>query len=420
MLTLRCDFSDKLLNLALFLMGLTSTFMILQFYNHGIVWFLGTLSATVIIITKRKINVKIFDVPFFLFLISLLLTVRFAVVSVVSTAMLFLIALQLQSCHKKEFHIFIQGVKVSCLFNICWCILQFILFKFINFNINDFLFIDTFHMVEKASFDKYLTGMAWHPINLAPVLLLSVLFFDNWIVWGMCFFIAVNASSSTTILALVMAFFLLRMKDIKLTYKLKKSLPVHQSMIIIIGAFILVIALYFLFPVILDELQRLLNRVSGSTDRSTYLHKRYYTSVFYVFANSKPYDILFGCGYHQSGLVFSRLFNQFTRLTSWSVESDPMDYLYGNGIIGFSLFYTFLIGNLIRSWFSDYKLFCFYAVIIVCGIAYNCQFEWVMMLELIFEVMRKKGINVFEKSKHNKWHLFDSYKDFANVIYDID
>ena len=219
MLTLRCDFSDKLLNLALFLMGLTSTFMILQFYNHGIVWFLGTLSATVIIITKRKINVKIFDVPFFLFLISLLLTVRFAVVSVVSTAMLFLIALQLQSCHKKEFHIFIQGVKVSCLFNICWCILQFILFKFINFNINDFLFIDTFHMVEKASFDKYLTGMAWHPINLAPVLLLSVLFFDNWIVWGMCFFIAVNDSSSKTILALVMDFCLLRLKDIKMTYK---------------------------------------------------------------------------------------------------------------------------------------------------------------------------------------------------------
>ena len=412
MLRFRYDFINIFFKVSLFLMGLTSTFMILQIHNRSIVWFIGTLAAIIILIYKRKINVKIFDYSFLFFLVSLLFTVRFTLVSVVSTAMLFFIGLQLQSCKKNEFNIFIKGVKISCIVNICWGILQFLLFNLNDFNINDYIFIDTLHIVERASFDKYITGLSWHPINLAPVLLLSVLFFDNWIVWGICFFIAVNASSSTTILSLAISFILLRMKEISFTFKFKKSLPIHRIVIIIFVTILVIGAFYFLFPYIFDEVQRLLDRIGSSTDESTYLHKRYYTSVFHVFANSKPYDILFGCGYHQSGLVFSRLFNQFTTTTSWSVESDPMDYLYGNGIVGFTLFYTFLISNLIKSWSSDYKLFCFYAVIIICGVAYNCQFEWVMMLELIFEVMREKGISVFEQHNQKK----DKFSKFLKIL----
>ena len=405
------------LEASLFLMGLFSTLAIFRVCNRGVVWFLGIIVAFLVVYKHKKISLKIIDWNFILFLGSLLFTVRFCFFSTISTIMIFIVANLMQNNTKRELNIFIFGLKCSCIVSVIWCLIQYVSFNIFHLNINDLIFIEKLHLVENASFGENLTGMAWHPVNLVPVLLLCVLFFDHWLMWGICFFISVNASSSTTMIALFLALILLKGRYIIRKNGLPVSMPARKLLFIFLSLIAVSVALYFLFPSISDEAKRLISRLSGAgtEDESTYLHKRYYTSIYYVFSHSSIYEIMFGYGYHQSGLVFAKFFNQFSGLSSWSVESDPMDYLYGNGVIGFTLFYCFLVNNMLRSRNKEYKLFCFYLIVIVCGITYNIQFEWVMQLELIFEVLRKKNIVVFGNSD-NKAYVYSNKLEIKRII----
>ena len=240
-----------------------------------------------------------------------------------------------------------------------------------------------------------ITGLAWHPCNLIPTLLLSVLLFDKWYVWLVSFFIAVNAKSSTTIMALMLALFFMMPRYSGKFNKLIQNITIKKLIIFSVLMFVFIIVFIRMFPVIYDEVMRLLSRVGSADDVSTKMHKRYYTSLFFIWENSSLYQILFGRGYHNSGSAFAELFHQYLRLDSWSVESDPMDLMYGVGLIGFLFYYLWLFQQVWMGLKKEYKYFVFFITIILCGIAYNCQFEWVIQLELIFAVCIKRKINIF-------------------------
>lgn len=370
--------------------GLFSTMTVLRFANHNFSWFFSVLLTGILLFKKTRYSGKVFE-PFFLFfLITLLITERLHIVHCISTISLYVIALQYDLLSRKQIDFFIKGLKHSCLIQLVWCGLQYVMFLG-NVDLNDLIFNQTLHLVDRASFGTALTGLGWHPCNLIPVLLLAVILFDKWLIWVFCLFIAINAKSSTTILALLMA--LVTSFYFK-KYHLTLHIKLNMSRVIIFSAaaVALVVILISIYPLLFDEIDRLKMRIISSDDTSTMLHKRYYTKILYVWSNVDLFTVLFGCGYNRSGNIFSELFNQYSWMDFWAVESDPMNILYGNGILGFIFFYGFLIFEMIKSYRNDKASFRFFLIMTLCGIAYNCQFEWVIQIELILAILIQKRI----------------------------
>lgn len=389
---------NSVLDILLFLYGLLSTFMIVQIKDRMFSWYLGIMIFGYIVFTKPKLNISLHNMMYFGFIICTIFSQRLNILSLITTIILFIQAEQFVNFTKSQIHMFFNGLKLSCIIHLLWCIIQFICFK-INIDINDVIFKNTLHLVSNASFGVYITGLAWHPCNLVPTLVLTILLFNRWYIWLISVFVAINANSSTTILALIITFVLLfPINKDKITALLKKW-NLKKILLVLSILILMIFTIKEMFPFFFDEVVRLFERINGGTDKSTSLHLRYYTSLIEVWKNSGLYDIFFGVGYHNSGKVFSRLYGQYDWLDFWSVESDPMDYMYGTGIFGFVIFYSWIIKNIVKSLKKNYRCFVFYTVILICGIAYNCQFDWVIQLELIFNICISRNITVFTNSE---------------------
>ena len=61
-----------------------------------------------------------------------------------------------------------------------------------------------------------------------------------------------------------------------------------------------------------------------------------------VVKNSSIIQFLFGYGTGNSGYTMSNLYGQYVDLKSWVVETDVMNQIYSNGIIGFILYLSLI------------------------------------------------------------------------------
>ena len=93
----------------------------------------------------------------------------------------------------------------------------------------------------------------------------------------------------------------------------------------------------------------------------------------------------------------SLIYGRYAELGNWSIECDIVNILVNRGIIGFVLFYSFLISIIIKGWkFNKYYSIVVLAIV-VQGLGYNVQWEYIILIELLFYLCIKYKIDFFDK-----------------------
>ena len=390
--------------LYMFLLGLTSTLYIVRVFGIPLFYFLALIGIFVF----RKFSIKIdraYGAYIVVILISLAVNIDngYVYTMVLSAALSSIICLFYMGLLRQNVKIIeylLAGIKASCALQLIWCLLQYVSYHAFRLDINQVVFSQMFHMIDNAS--RYvngnlvLTGFCWHPSNMVPVLVLSIVMFNTWYIWLICIFIAVGMNSSTAILAL------LTLGIIKiLRLLIRKEIFKHLTMTKIVGAGLAIVFVVVAITTtnlgiqIAGGITRLVERINGTNvTLSTTVHRSYYTLLPLVIRNTSIGKILFGYGPGCSGLAITRINGQYSLLGSWVVESDYMNILYGYGIIGFIIYFFWIIRTIMKK--SPQKIFFieFLMPLLVAGITYNVKYYWVVFTILVMSVHYNKEVQV--------------------------
>lgn len=295
----------------------------------------------------------------------------------------------------------IKGLKIACCVQFVYMPIQYIVYHVGGVDINKLLFEDTLGIVKGASFIRdwvwYPSGFTNHSAILAPLLILGIILFGNAYFRSLILLDAFISGSSSAIVGVCVTLFLLffsGMLDRNRTNKVKKTAVLSVAAIAILLA--LGIMYTDLLSMLADKISYIMTRLFGdSKDSSTSAHLLYFYKYPYVFSKNTIIQNLFGCGYGCSGNIFSILDNR-VNIGSWSVESEIMDRIYSLGIVGFVLYYIFLIRILVKGYRIDRRYTIILIAIIIQGFGYNLQWDYVFLIEMIFYLCVKKEINFFE------------------------
>lgn len=425
----------KWINLVLYLMGLFSTFYIFRIKSFQFSTLLAFVCIISVCILKQKIILIKVNPLFLGFIISVTVTsflnlflpmsdtynIKISMVALFEFIVLYLSAEQTKQLDKSNISKFVSGLRMSCYIHIIWCLLQFFAYEFASIDINQVVFGNILHMANgDYGVSRYeggrlvISGLCWHPINLAPTLVLSVLMLNKWYVWFAAFFIAFYSGSGTTMMVLSAVFVLCMLTVFRGT--IIRSIKSMKNPKVFIRTIIIVIVSVFILiqivPLIRYALNEILERVQSTNDKSTQAHLQYYTAWPMIVGKQNILEFLFGCGIGRSGAFFTRFFNQYLFIDYWSVESDPMNYMYASGLIGFLLFYGWLVSLIVKSRKVNIKYVLLLSVIIFGGITYGMQFPWVINLELMIGVCISKKIDIFRKPRTDKLsYLYELFSE---------
>lgn len=406
----------------MFCMGLFSTFYIINFFSFQLSTIFAALTLVLIVIVNRTIYIGKVNQSFLMFLfivaVSSVLNLYFSmhktynlnvsIKGIVEYAILYLCAGQMVYLKKKELRYFLKGLRLSCIIHILWSVLQYIAYQGFTIDINDVIFSNMLHFgSDEYGASRYvggefvLSGLCWHPINLAPTLALTVLICDKWYIWAVAFFIAYYSKNSTTIVVLILLLILqismVKSKD--KIIKTRRRISLKRFIVFPVILTVFVLSAIRLLPLIRESLVNIFNRISAMGDSSTQAHLRYYTAFLSIALRVSFLELLFGCGIGRSGAYISQIFHQYN-IAYWSVESDPMNFIYSTGLLGFVCYYLWLFIMVIKSWKIDKRTTIFLFSIIIGGIFYGMQFPWVMQIELIIGVLLERRESIFDiKSK---------------------
>ena len=411
-------------------MGLFSTFYIMKLASFQFSTLFAALTLILIVLVKGTI--RIWKVNrcflFFLFIVAISSVLNFffplhetynfkvSLRAFLEYVILYFCAEQMLQLEKKEILYFLKGLRWSCIIHMLWSIAQFIAYRGFRIDINDVILSNMLHFGNNEyGASRYeggelvLSGLCWHPANLAPTLALAMLIFDKWGIWMVAFFIAFYSKNGTTMLVLVLLL-ALRIIMIHSKKKMKWVVPPKSFMMFPIFLVVFIFVAFQLLPLIQEAVMNLANRISTTSDSSTQAHLRYYTAFPSIALSISWSELLFGCGIGRSGAYISQIFHQYTRIVYWSVESDPMNMVYSTGLFGFACYYLWMIIMVIRAWKKDKKCTVFLLAIMIGGIFYGIQFAWVMQIELIIGVLLKRRESFFDLEDSNKFLkvLFES------------
>lgn len=390
-----------------FMIFFFSSFSLLQINYRSITYFVlfEVLFIIYMIIMKRKI----FKIPILLLLlmIEILVSATFALHSTIpnsykSTAIYmtlllipsFFVIMYLRKLilkRKKYISLIRHALKLICGLQIVWAILQY-LFFLDNINLNKIVFENILHL--NLNITNSICGFSWHPGTLAPIIVLSYFLYKNLLFRILIIFVSLICNNATAFIGglfcLLISFFeFLKEKKIKR----EKIIKISVIFIILLG-----IGFYFnVFSFGIEKIERIIGRITGSVyDQSAIGHIRYYTSLANVIKISSPAQILFGYGTGCSGYPIDQLYDQYSFLNNWAVESDFMNILYSWGIVGFILVYI-LIGIIIVKGYKIDKRYSYVTLIITLeGITYNVLYDWVLLLFMLFFICIKKEIDFWE------------------------
>ena len=300
----------------------------------------------------------------------------------------------------------IKAVKVMCLMQLCWIPIQYIVYHYADIDINSVIFTDVLHMTEKASFVRdgiyYPSGFSWHSASLAPVFVLAFALFDDILIRALILLDVMICGNSTALVGVLLcafglaAFWLIKNRT---SLKPKKKTMIEAVMLLVIAAAVLMST--DLLGSMLNSVVYLWNRLfGGERDLSTSAHFAFFTDYFEIVKNSTPFQILFGYGYGCSGYPITMMYGRFDHLSNWAIECDIIDILVSRGIVGFIGYYYFLFYIAIKGLKTDYKYFVVMMAIIIQGIGYNVQWNYIFLLEMVMLFTLKLDINFFQRTEN--------------------
>lgn len=408
-------------NSILFYVAIFSTMPILRVSSNSFFKITVIILAAILviksIIIKKSIDLKYIDKHYlFVYLIKIFTVIgaiyyswglswkRGAIIQFFWFSVYTVLYILISNTGEKLIKTFRKGIIVSIYIQIAWSFIQIILNKLFSIDINTIVFTNILSMVSEASQSKYgqlnISGLAWHPINMAPVLIIAYCMFNKIYMKFIIIFLALTTNNSTVLIGLIVCvvldiFFALRRMN-----KKKKTIKYTTLFVIFISVVVIIFVLLktdFINKLI-SSFTYLYGRITGKfyDGGSTAARIRYYTSLPEIFKLSSIYQILFGYGEGCSGYLMSVLFNQYTHLSSWAVECDVINILIGNGVLGFILFYWWLIKIVIKGLNIDKRYLICTVSLIICGITYNVQYDWVIIFEMFMVLSIKYNYNIFK------------------------
>ena len=301
---------------------------------------------------------------------------------------------------------YIKGLKIGCMINLFWCLVQYVSYYKFGRNINDIVFRDMLGLLTEDTI--YLTssrlsicGLTWHPAQLAAIIAFSYCLWDRWIIKALIILVCIMSLNSTCLITAASCFGMDLISCLFKKGKYKKTQVLIVFIIVIAGAAFISIDNDFsamFMERVSTTLQRIASILSNSTafNQSTYLHARYYLYYPTLLWRQSLMASLFGYGINCSGYPYAVYLNQYSAVEQWGVESDLINILVGRGIIYALIYYGWLLVIAIKGLKLSKKYFIFIITLLVAGVFYDNQFVWVMIPECLMYFAIGRKINIWE------------------------
>lgn len=408
-----------IIKIVLFFMLFFSSMIVVQYHGYTLFFILQLIFCVVMLFVTKSVvlidNFFINSIYGMLFVSTLSACLSNIAATSKKNAVYFIIILipmyfvvsYLNSCvlrNREIFDLIKKAIQLMCLAQLVWCLLQFLLYRIAGIDLNEVLFVKTFHCVEVASLyrlNKFVpSGISWHPAILAPIFVLSYCMFDNIGIKILILVDSIICDNSTALIGVIICFAFDIIKNC-IKFLRKKEIS-RKAVLAVVAVFIIFCFLVIKSDIVEVALGKMIytyQRIAGIVDDggSSLAHKRYFTAYPQVIKISSIPQILVGYGENCSGYPFQILFNQYVDVASWAVESDVMNILYSRGIIGFVLYYAFLFFIGIKGSRINYKYLLFIVAVTFEGITYNVQYEWVFLLEMILLISVINQHDFFDK-----------------------
>lgn len=296
----------------------------------------------------------------------------------------------------------IKGFQLSCKLTLVWCVLQVFFFNTLHVDINTILFSNILKNSDARSdyFNGEVipSGFYNHRAVLVPSLLF--LFFSTSNLYLMLLIIIVSCLTRST--ALIIGIFLAlgaktiiyNRTNIHQTVSKKKIILILSVIIFgIVGCTVMSSKISEIFGYVI---MRLGDATTNKADNSSVVHFMYYQNLFPILQKINLKNVIFGTGFGTSGQHYTWFNGQYVDLKSWVVESDYINILLSQGVVGLILWWYVLIKILVLSKrYKNWKNIAFILIIAFVGIMYNIQFTWFIVVELGMLVLIKRGISIF-------------------------
>lgn len=301
--------------------------------------------------------------------------------------------------------VYTRGFKISCILALIWSYLQEIVYVLTNLDLNNAIFGGILGINGANSLGtggKFVpTGFFTHRGILLPILLF--LFFSTSNIYFILIIVllAVLTRATALILGLMVAIVL---RAFAYKFENKTNKIQRKQFISVLACIFMVILFAVFFNKKIAEITnyvivRITDATTNKADNSSVVHFLYYKNLPAIISNMDFIHILFGTGMGTSGQHYTWFNGQYANMGAWVVESDYIDILLSQGIIGFMVNAYLLIRIIVLS--KKYKYWeniAFIIVIAFVGIMYNLQFNWFIVFEMAMLILTKNGIRVFRKN----------------------
>lgn len=395
-----------------FLLGLFSTIQLLSI--AGITVFnLVLVAVGVVFFFQKKIQFNKYSIIFFTAtIITTVLAINnndlsddFRIGTITGGVLRALVLCVYSLLDEKLALAYTRGFKISCILTLIWSYLQEIVYVLTNLDLNNAIFGGLLGINGANSLgaggEFVPTGFFTHRAILLPILLF--LFFSTSNIYFILIIVllAVLTRATALILGLMVAI-VLRAVAYRFENKTNK-IQRKQFISVLAGIFMVILFAVFFNKNIAEIINYVIVRISDATtnkaDNSSVVHFLYYKNLPAIISNMDFIHILFGTGMGTSGQHYTWFNGQYANMGAWVVESDYIDILLSQGIIGFMVNAYLLIRIIVLS--KNYKYWeniAFIIVIAFVGIMYNLQFNWVIVFEMAMLILTKNGICVFRKN----------------------
>lgn len=306
----------------------------------------------------------------------------------------------------KSAYSLIQGFKYSCKLTLFWCLLQVLLFYTFHIDLNQKFFGD-FLKISGANGAYYNgslipTGFYTHRAILLPSLIFLLFATNNIYVILLTLFVGFLTKSTALIIGLLLTvIYKLLIWGVE-NYNRRIN---RKSVILFLMIFVIFIFICLMYHSEINEhfeyiITRIIESTSNKADNSSVVHFLYYKNLYPILQKLDLHNLLFGTGFGTSGIHYTWYNGQYSFLATWVVESDYVNIVLNQGVIGFLIWYYVLAKIVLIS--KRYKLWDnigFVLIITFVGIMYNIQFTWFIIVELGMFVLTKNKIYVFKKNR---------------------
>ena len=402
-----------------YLLGLTSTIQIFEVFGITLFTIMTLICGGFIVLTRRRLYFggKWFLVYFLSVAMSVLASVtllpsyhipreddwiKYSVEGALITTMLYFAYVFLITDKGKKRTLFFRGLYHSCVLQLFWSYFQYTFATVTGKNINQILFADILQMWS-GNITQYKNGhIAISGLNVNAGLLPPILMFlyvytsKKWIrvLLLLLFFISGSSTMALCGLMLLGISMFVKMKEMRSNgIRIRANYLVSSAAIGVAAATVIFQPniynrMYDIFSLLVSRLTSV--RSANYLDGSTFAHARYFTSIPYILSNINPINALFGFGIRCGGVPFVKFFNQYPDLI-YGTECDITLSLYGMGLVGLAVMYWLLFCIVLKGKKLDSKYLVFIVPIILSGLFYSIQLNWVLLVEwmLFWGVKRK-------------------------------